>query len=168
MYDLEQIWSYTRKEKMLFLKAWWKTVHWEWKAFTSYFTVWTSIVSLLPLTNPLFIQIKHNMLLQTFIGGFYITFLHPTKLEVPYLNAVIRGKTLLLIDVISHQLPFFYFLSQWGIQKITSFPEFCLVNAPILTYIYVHKGLNKYHLINNDIMNLFLMYSASILAFHFV
>jgi hypothetical protein len=109
MYDLEQLWSYTRKEKMLFLKAWLKTVRWEWKAFTSYFTVWTSIVNLLPLTTPLFLQIKHNMLLQTFIGGFYITFMYPTKLEVPYLNAVVRGKTLILIDVI-----FLFFVSMWN------------------------------------------------------
>ena len=168
MYDIEQIWKYERKEKILFLKTWWKTVRLDWKAFTSYFTVWTSIVNFLPLTNPLFIQIKHNMLLQTFIGGFYITFLYPTRLEVPYLNAVIRGKTLILIDIISHQLPFFYFLSQCGIQKITSFSDFWIVNVPILTYIYVHKGLKKYHLLNNDIVNLFMIYSGILVASHFI
>ena len=166
MYDLEQIWNYKRKDKILFLQAWFKTVRFNWKEFTSYFTIWTSIVNFLPFTNPLFLQVKQNMLLQTFIGGFYITFLHPTRLEVPYLNAVIYGKTLILIDMISHQLPFFYFLFQHGIHKIDTFWQFWIINIPILSYIYFHKGLKKYHLGNKDIVNLFLIYSASLFFFH--
>ena len=45
-----------------------------------------------------------------FIGGLYITYIHPKFIYFPELDYKCKGNTLRLGDIFFHQLPFFYFL----------------------------------------------------------
>jgi len=72
-----------------------------------YFSVWNLLlvfiyfISNTPFLYPMVLQTS----LQCSIGGFYLTYITPRYYEVPYLNLLIDGTTMNVMDALAHHLP---------------------------------------------------------------
>lgn len=79
--------------------------------YPRYFTNWILTYFLLSyLTN--FKVLNNSTLLLLVntgsVGGFYITYIHPQRIYVPYFNILLEGFTLQVLDILAHQLPALY------------------------------------------------------------
>ena len=104
-----------------------------------------------------------NVLLQTFLGGLYITYINPRYIKIPYLNLIITDSILYFTDFISHQLPFYFSLFHFSPLSI-SWQDFLLINIPISIYLYFFNYEYRYDIQKNDVFTLFITY-ISILYF---
>lgn len=71
-----------------------------------------------------------------FIGGLYITYIHPKFINLPELDIKLEGNTLRVADILVHQLPFFYFLYMHFSKKINYKKDNLLIGL-ILTIFYL-------------------------------
>ena len=127
--------------------------------FFSYFTIWTLVgVGYILSYNPssLFLKgVVKTMVVQSSIGGFYITYIYPRNIYVPYCNIHLRGPWMKILDFFSHHLPVFWIhldRNNFSSTKDKIFLQqklFWLV--PVLIYISLFSVSIKYHLRNQDI-----------------
>ena len=158
--------SLSSQEKYNVLQLWYKDIHFSWSSVFSYFSVWNLLLSFF-LTkffneNELFYKLKINVLLQTFLGGFYISYINPCYIKIPYLNLIITNSILYSIDFFSHQLPFYYFLLFHSRPMPLSWQEFIFINIPISFYFLFFNYEYRYGININDIFILFLSYIFSL------
>ena len=104
------------------------------------------------------LKLRRNMALQMFLGGAYITYWRPRYVSVHYMNLILRGYTLMLVDLVSHQLPFHFIFWQNDHPLLWTWWDRVWTNIPILLY-WRFLGLWEYYrLENQDIFALFLLY----------
>lgn len=150
------------EERLQILNIWYKELYFHWYDPLTYFSVWNIILDFI-ITKylndiPIFYKLKMNVLLQTFIGGFYITYINPRYIKIPYLNLIITDSLLYIIDFFSHQIPFFYSLFYKEENILISWSDFIIINIPILFYIRFFPIYLKYNIKELDLLNLFIIY----------
>ena len=134
--------------------------------FLSYFTIWSLIVFSVYLyfPHPFLFHPMKTMLLQSSVGGFYITYVYPTELYVPYCKFFMKGWSMKLLDVLSHHLPFLYVCLYLDDTQNIPFVQKWLSVFPLLFYSQVFCLSEKYWLRANDIYLL----RAFLLGIHFL
>lgn len=156
------LFNLSNRERYEILQLWHKEIHFRWYDPFTYFSMWNIIlyffITTFLDTIPIFYKLKMNVLLQTFLGGFYISYINPRYIKVPYLNIILTDWLLYTIDFFSHQLLFFYslFLQEENIS--ISWMEFLIINIPILLYMRYFPIFLKYNIKDIDLMNLFFIY----------
>jgi len=97
-----------------------------------------------------------------FIGGFYITYIIPKAILVPELNITVSGVVLKTLDMIVHQLPFFYInhLLFRIKQNIKLEINFIFSIIMVFTYLLIHNPLEMYQI---QIKDLFIIGSLTCL-----
>jgi len=156
------LFSLSNQERYNVLQLWYKDIQFSWSSVFSYFSVWNLLLSFFITEffnkNELLYKLKINVLLQTFLGGFYITYINPRYIKIPYLNLIITDSILYGTDFISHQLPFYYFLYFHSYPMDLSWKEFIFINIPISIYFLFFNYEERYGIKINDIYILFLSY----------
>lgn len=161
MLNPQILFSLPHQERKHVLELWYHDIHFSWSSVFSYFSVW-NLLSFIFISdyfymNELLYKLKINLLLQTFIGGFYISYLFPKYIKIPYLNLIITDIILYSIDFFSHQLPFFYTLFHSRPISV-SWSDFIIMNLPITFYIIFFDYEYRYGIRLKDIFFLFFYY----------
>lgn len=112
-----------------------------------YFTLWTWIFFFLFPNSPM--NLINSMI--SSVGGFYITYIYPKFLELPFFNIKINGPVLWIVDIFTHQSLFFYQLSQH--KDVFHYPTQTLLQYHMLFIVYFFTCFNpkNYGLRWNDI-----------------
>lgn len=159
------LFSLSNDERYNVLRLWYQEICFSWSSVFSYFSVWNLILSFFITEyfyeNDLLYKLKMNVLLQTFLGGFYITYLNPCYIKIPYLNLIITDSILYITDFISHQLPFYFSLFHSSPMYI-SWQEFIFINIPISIYLSFFNYEYRYHINKKDLCILFFSYVLSL------
>lgn len=149
-------------ERLNVLRIWFNEINFSWSSVFSYFSVWNLLLCFfITDTNDLLYKLKINVLLQTYLGGLYLSYIYPTYIKIPYLNLIITDSVLYITDFIAHQIPFYYHLLNFSSITI-SWQEFIFINFPILTYIYFFDYEYRYNLEKRDLFSLFCIYIVSL------
>lgn len=155
------IFDVDQSTRMNVISQWYQSLNFRWYDPFSYFSVWTLLIAMTPISNRFFLLLKFNMMLQTSIGGFYISYYYPRQIVIEYLNLILEGKLLYVIDFLSHHLPLLCF---FGVYQTYLYPEtFCeyvIMNIPLLSYVILFNVEQKYQLTTSDIRNLFPFYMS--------
>ena len=159
MFDIEQVWTMQCHERIEFLKLWYHSLTFAPQSVFFYFSAWTLFLLSIPLDpSDSVLKLRRNMALQMFLGGAYITYWRPRYVSVHYMNLILRGYTLMLVDLVSHQLPFHFIFWQNDHPLLWTWWDRVWTNIPILLY-WRFLGLWEYYrLENQDIFALFLLY----------
>ena len=156
-------------ERYNVLKLWYNDIQFSWSSVFSYFSVWNLFLFFFITNffneNELLYKLKMNALLQTFLGGFYITYINPCYIKIPYLNLIITDSILYICDFISHQLPFYSFLYFHSHPMDLSWKEFIFINIPISIYFLFFNYEDRYGIKLNDIYILFFSYLLFLISF---
>ena len=120
--------------------------------FFHYFTIWGLVSHAFLPDSHLFLMIKFQMALQIALGGFYITYIHPKYLYIPFWNIIIRHSPLYVMDFLSHYLPLIYYLFCTKIVYKSSL-DFLVGYLPILCYFCLFDIQEMYHFEKRDIFN---------------
>ena len=163
------LFSLSNSERYNVLQLWYKDIQFSWSSVFSYFSVWNLLLCFFITEyfneNELFYKLKMNVLLQTFLGGLYITYIKPCYIKIPYLNLIITDSILYICDFISHQLPFYYFLFFHYNPIHISLKESIFINIPILIYFLFFNYEYRYGIKINDIINIFFSYLLFLISF---
>lgn len=104
------------------------------------------------------IEYSSSMLLITciiFIGGIYLTYIKPKFILIPELNIKIEGNVLKLIDLIFHQIPFFYFIYiHLTKKKAYKKDNFIVGIIFIILYLLLFNVNKLYHIEVYDIIKI--------------
>lgn len=159
------LFTLSNEERYNVLQLWYQDIQFSWSSVFSYFSVWNLIlyffITEYCYENELLYKLKMNVLLQTFLGGFYITYINPRYIKIPYLNLMITDSILYGTDFISHQLPFYFSLFHSSPIHI-SLQEFIFMNIPISIYLSVFNYEYRYHINKKDVCILFFSYILSL------
>ena len=156
----------TRHERTEIVKQWYHQLNFSWKDPLSYFSMWTILFSILPFQTRIFQLMKSNMILQTSLGGFYMAYVRPKEIKIKYLNLIVDGWLLKLIDLVAHQsLLFLYLYGNGGTFLYPdNFFEYYAMNLPLLVYIFNFDMEEKYQFTSSDFFYLAPVYF--IILFH--
>lgn len=113
--------------------------------FFRYYTIWGLISHTFLPDSHFFLLVKLQMALQIAIGGFYITYISPRYLILPFWKIMMCEYPLFFCDAISHYLPFLYYLFCYNIQY-KSLSDFFVGFAPFLFYFSLHNSFELYHI----------------------
>lgn len=117
--------------------------------FFEYYTIWGLLVHFLLPDYGFLLLLKFQMALQIAVGGFYITYVHPRYIFVPFWKIILCQFPLYFADFISHYIPLIYYLTCYQL-KYTSFSDFLVGIPPFLCYICLNNFFDKYHIGVND------------------
>ena len=115
---------------------------------TKYFTMWSLVVHILLRKSRI---LDKRLLAQIVsIGGFYFTFIYPQKLKIKMKKRSyqVKGCELIVIDLLTHHLPYFY-----EYRKQTKYPissKLCTL-ALVATYLCVHDVFQVYGIRQRDL-----------------
>ena len=132
-----------------------------------YFSVWTILVFPIPFKTRIFQLIKMNMILQTCLGGFYISYVHPKIIHVHYLQIDIDRFLLQVIDLFAHHslLIIHSFIFDNVFPPISG-AEYSIINMPFIFYCLSYDIHHKYGLsYQSDMIVLFVLYHCILLFF---
>lgn len=162
----------TMNECMEEIQEWRQNLDFSWKDVFSYFSTWAICASMIPFQTKLFQLVRFNMILQAAIGGFYITYIHPKEIKIHYLNLIVDGFLLKMIDLVAHQsLLFIYLYFGTGITSAngpnsgpcgsnsgpcgpTCFFEYLIMNLPFSIYLMNFDLEEKYGVKQMDLMKM--------------
>ena len=133
-----------------------------------YFSIWTLLLFPIPFQTRLFQLVKYNMILQTCIGGFYITYVNPKIIHVHYLLIDIDRFLLQCIDFLAHHsLVILHSLLFNKVFPPRSFFEYYIMNMPFTLYCLSYDIHHKYGLsYRSDMILLFCIYHIILLLFY--
>jgi len=125
-----------------------------------YFSVWTVLVYPIPFQTRLLQLVKMNMILQTCLGGFYITYVHPKIIHVHYLQLDLDRLLLQLIDFFAHHSLFLLYPCIFdNVFPPVSGAEYWIINLPFFIYCLSYDIHHKYGLsYHSDMIVLFFLY----------
>jgi len=130
----------TNHEKWKCLQTWYQNVNFTWKEFYSYYSAWCITVFFIPFQTNLFQCMKMNMILHASLGGAYISYIYPRRLYVYYMNLILDGCLLKIMDFFAHHTFLLYYLMCVENRPLSllscdgSFIDFMLVNTPFIIY----------------------------------
>lgn len=145
----------TNHEKWKCLQNWYQNINFTWKEFYSYYSAWCITVFFIPFQTNLFQYMKMNMILHASLGGAYITYIYPRTLNVYYMNLILDGFLLKIMDFLAHHTFLLYYLlcveNRPSLSSCGSFIDLMLVNSPFIIYfcnfnIGYRYGLRMYDL----------------------
>jgi len=115
-----------------------------------YFTLWTWIIFFIFPSHP--INLINSMI--SSVGGFYITYVYPNFLDLPFFNIRITGPKLWIIDLMTHHSLFFYQLKRH--TDVFHYPFATLLQYHLLFIIYFATcfKLESYHIRWCDVYNI--------------
>ena len=122
-----------------------------------YYTIWGLLAHVLLPDTHNFLICKFQMAMQIACGGFYICYVHPKYLSIPFLRIAVIQNPLYISDFISHYLPFFYYCWFYKIHYV-SFLDFLIGYIPLLSYLIFFDFYKMYHITNLDLFYLALLY----------
>lgn len=157
----------TKTERLELLKLWYLGLNFNIIQPFSYFSAWNIIIFIIITffiqnPSPILYKLKFNTLLQTSIGGFYISYIFPRFIKIPYLNIIIDRSLLYFIDFFSHHFLFLYTLFYEKNIPSFNFSEFFIMNIPFFLYFYIFNIFGKYNIYPEDFISLFQIYLSSI------
>jgi hypothetical protein len=122
--------------------------------FFSYFTIWTLVsfwyCYFFPSQSFLIGPMK-TMVVQSSIGGFYITYIHPTQLYVPYCRMHMKGLMMKTLDLATHHLPVIFVYQSGVLFSDHHWLEKFTWMWPIFFYLSFFSLYEKYNLRSIDI-----------------
>lgn len=123
-----------------------------------YYTMWGLFAHfLLPDEYHCLLIMKFQMAMQIALGGFYITYIHPCYLNIPFWKIIVRQIPLYLCDALSHYIPLFYYFVFHEIQYCSLF-DFFIGYIPVAIYFCLFDFYNYYHIRQKDFLSLVLIY----------
>ena len=142
----------------------------DYKQAFEYFSIWTLLLFPIPFQTRLFQLLKYNMILQTCLGGFYITYIHPKIIHVHYLQLDIDKLLLKFIDFCAHHslLLLYFIIFNDNVFPPKSFCEYYIINCPFVFYCLSYSIYHKYGLTFFDMFVLFIVYHLIIFLFFFL
>lgn len=140
------------------LQNWYTSIRFSWKEFFSYYSTWAIVCFFIPFQNRLFQLMKFHMILHASLGGAYISYIYPKILHVNYMNIILDGFLLQVVDFFAHQV-FLIFLCQYQNRPIMcNLVEFCIVNTPLVIYLCHFNVGYRYGLRIRDMLFLLVLY----------
>ena len=124
----------------------------------SYYSTWSMIFCLVPYENKMIDLMKLNMLLHCSFGGFYFSYISPRKIHIEYLDLILDGFLLKIMDFLAHQLILFIFLFKKGIIYPENLIDYTFMNLPIIIYLYNFDIYHKYGIHMKDLQNMLPFY----------
>ena len=138
------------------------------KAFVvrRYFTMWALMIHIVFHKSK---TIDKRLLAQIVsTGGFYFTFIHPRRLQVPMKNEIhtIKGLDLIVMDVLTHHFPYAYEVKlntrYTSASKMATLG--CLVVYMSTNNVFEVYGIRKRDMMNIAILNVFVMTLKNIIT----
>lgn len=122
----------------------------------SYFTIWSLIALFLSQYNshPFLVCVAKTMIFQSSVGGFYIAYIHPTKLFVPYCKIHMKGSMMKFLDLVFHQFPCLVVLYYSYSPPVSNLVSKYIFVLPLLIYLSFFSLEKQYNLRNIDIFRL--------------
>lgn len=144
---------------LVILKKTWEYFHlYQIHKLSNYYTIWGILAHfLLPDTHFLLI-LKFQMALQIACGGFYITYIYPRYLSIPFWNVIVKDIPLYMCDFISHYIPLIYYILFHDLSYQSKI-DFFIGYIPFFIYIFSVDFCNLYHIHILDFAKLILTYS---------
>lgn len=124
-----------------------------------YYTIWGILAHCLLPNSHFFLILKFQMAMQIACGGFYITYISPKYLKVPFWNIVLKETPLSICDFISHYIPLFYYIIFHDLTY-QSVMDFFIGYIPLIFYIFNMDFCNLYHIHIFDVIKIFFIYSS--------
>lgn len=156
----------SKTERYDVVRQWYSQLSFYWYEPLTYFSMWNIIIytfiTLFLNEVPIFYKLKMNVLYQTFLGGFYITYIHPKNIKVQYLNLILTDWLLYTVDFLSHQLLFFHSLLTYKKSISLSWTEFIIINIPIFLYIRFFPIFYKYNIEEYNVVQLCCFYLCTL------
>lgn len=150
------IMKFDKEERYSKLKIWYSSIKFSWKEVFSYYSSWAIVCFFIPFQTRIFKLMKLHMILHAALGGAYISYIHPKILYVHYMNIILDGLLLQIVDFFAHQVFLLSFHN--NIPKVCNLVDLCFVNTPILIYICNFDIGYRYGLGCSDIILLLLVY----------
>ena len=156
----------SKTERYDVVRQWYSQLSFYWYEPLTYFSMWNIIIytfiTLFLNEVPIFYKLKMNVLYQTFLGGFYITYIYPKNIKVQYLNLILTDWLLYTVDFLSHQLLFFHPLLTYKKSISLSWTEFIIINIPIFLYIRFFPIFYKYNIEEYNLVQLCCFYLCTL------
>lgn len=156
----------SKTERYDVVRQWYSQLSFYWYEPLTYFSMWNIIIytfiTLFLNEVPIFYKLKMNVLYQTFLGGFYITYIYPKNIKVQYLNLILTDWLLYTVDFLSHQLLFFHSLLTYKKSISLSWTEFIIINIPIFLYIRFFPIFYKYNIEEYNLVQLCCFYLCTL------
>ena len=156
----------SKTERYDVVRQWYSQLSFYWYEPLTYFSMWNIIIytfiTLFLNEVPIFYKLKMNVLYQTFLGGFYITYIYPKNIKVQYLNLILTDWLLYTVDFLSHQLLFFHSLLTYKKSISLSWTEFIIINIPIFLYIRFFQIFYKYNIEEYNLVQLCCFYLCTL------
>ena len=118
-----------------------------------YFTLWTWIIFFIFPSHP--INLVNSMI--SSVGGFYITYVYPKYLELPFFNITVTGPNLWIIDLVTHHSLFFYQLIRHTAVFHYPFAKILQYHLLFIIYFATCFRLESYHIRWNDVYNILVL-----------
>jgi hypothetical protein len=114
----------------------------------NYYTIWSFFIVYISryYDNYYSYWIQKNSYIQTVLGGFYITYIYPKKIEIVEINLFIKKPLLNILDIITHYLPIFLLHKNNHFKFSYNILDFFIINLPILCYLSIFNPFKKYHI----------------------
>jgi len=123
-----------------------------------YYTIWGMLAHFLLPDYHFLLILKFQMALQIACGGFYITYISPKYLKVPFWNVVLEEIPLSVCDFISHYAPLLYYIIFHDLSYQSKM-DFFIGYIPLIFYIYRMDYSSLYHVHIFDVIKIFFLYS---------
>lgn len=113
-----------------------------------YYTVWSFFIVYFCrfFDNYYLYWIQRNSCIQTVLGGFYITYIYPKKIEIIEINLLIKNRLLNILDVLTHYLPIFLLNKKNHYKFSYNIIDLFIINIPVLIYLSIFNPFQKYHI----------------------
>ena len=124
--------------------------------YRRYFTAWSWIFFILFPAHPM--NLINSVICS--LGGFYITYIYPRFLYVPYLRRRVHGTELMILDVVTHHSLFVYQMMMY--RHRFQYPIIRLVKLHFLFVVYMMTcfDLKNYSFRPIDILQMLILYIA--------
>lgn len=114
----------------------------------NYYTIWSFFIVYFCryYDNYYSYWIQKNSCIQTVLGGFYITYVYPKKIEILEINLSIKTPLLNILDIITHYLPIYLLQKNNHFNFSYSIMDLFIINIPMLCYLSLFNPFKKYHI----------------------
>lgn len=125
----------------------------------SYYTIWGMFAHCLLPNSHFFLILKFQMAMQIACGGFYITYISPKYLKLPFWNIVLKEAPFSICDCISHYIPLLYYIMFHDLSY-ESKADFLIGYIPFLFYIFNMDFCSLYNVHVFDFVKLLFTYTV--------
>lgn len=113
----------------------------------SYFSVWSLYFMMMIVWSECTDPMMHSRCLFFLVisccGGSHVTYIYPKRLYVRYLRYEFRGLSLMMMDVLGHYMPLFYYLYNYFIPSSAKLSHILSVDHTLVPTLYIILG--RYH-----------------------